>query len=90
MTVRKAIKLCDYLTIHYLKHAQGMRDVVKDWEPKETQSLGLTIADTIEDVSKCIGAIKSQIQPKCRHPKKMRDGKPGERYCMNCNLDMDD
>ena len=90
MTVRNAIKLCDLLITKYLKHAQGMRDTVKDWEPNEPKDLGMTIADSIEDVALCICAIKSQIQPKCKHPKKMRDGKKGERYCMNCNLDMDD
>lgn len=90
MTVKIAIKMCDALVEHYTKHAAGMRERVKDWSPDGAQSLGITMAETVEDIAKCILAIKSELQPNCKHPKKMRDGKKGERYCMGCNLDMDD
>jgi len=33
--------------------------------------------------------ILREIQPKCKHPKKMRDKTAdGQWYCMNCNLDL--
>lgn len=90
MTVKNAIKICDALIAHYTKHAAGMRERTKDWSEDGAKGLATEIADTVDDIAKSIGEIKAQIQPKCKHPKKMRDGKPGQRYCMNCNMDMDD
>lgn len=90
MTVKNAIKICDSLVEHYTKHTAGIRDKVKDWDPDGVKSLALTFADTIDDIAACILVVKSQIQPKCKHPKKMRDGKKGQRYCMGCNMDMED
>ena len=90
MTVKNAIKLCDYLIERYTKHAKGIRENVKYDSSDNIKDLALTISSTVEDIAKCIGAIKAEIVPKCKHPKKMRDGKPGHRYCMKCNMDMDD
>lgn len=89
MTVAKAIKICNFLIESHLKNSKRMRELVKDWidTPK---GLAITIAEVHEDVAKCLLLIKNNIEPKCKHPKKMRDGKKGQRYCMNCNLDMDD
>lgn len=32
--------------------------------------------------------ILGEIQPKCKHPKKMRDKAGGIWYCMSCNMDL--
>lgn len=32
--------------------------------------------------------ILVEIQPKCQHPRKMRDKTDGVWYCMNCNQDL--
>lgn len=71
----------------HLKNANGMRERVKDWD-NGSKRLGIVIAEVYEDVAKCILAIKKNIQPKCKHPKKMQDVCEGQRYCMNCNMDI--
>ena len=90
MTILKAIKICDYLIESHIRNSSGIREKVKDWKEDNTKGLGIAIADCHEDVAKCILEIKKNIQPNCKHPKKMRDGKKGQRYCMKCNLDFDD
>lgn len=89
MTVAKAIKICDYLIEAHLKNSKNLREKVKDWTdpPHKTAIL---IAEVHEDVAKCILEIKKNIQPNCKHPKKMQDKTAdGQLYCMNCNLDLD-
>ncbi|EIJ65752.1 hypothetical protein BD31_I0833 [Candidatus Nitrosopumilus salaria BD31] len=35
-------------------------------------------------------AIRSELIPNCKHPKKMQDrASNGQLYCMNCNFDLD-
>ena len=89
MTVKKAIKICDYLIKAHLKNSSNMREKVKDWD-SELKGLGIVIAEVHEDVAKCIFAIEKNLQTKCKHPKKMRDKAGGQVYCMNCNSDLDD
>ena len=43
----------------------------------------------LNDDVKILKFIRSQIVPKCKHPKKMRDHDEKGRYCMNCNWDLD-
>lgn len=90
MTVANAIEICDILIESHLKNSKGIRELAKDWEADSPKKMAITIAEVHEDVAKCILLIKENIQPNCKHPKKMRDGKKGERYCMACNMDMDD
>lgn len=89
MTVLKAIKICDYLIEAHLINAAGLRERVKTWG-HETMGLAITIAEIHEDLAKSLLFIKKQIQPNCNHPKKMQDVIKGKRYCMNCNMDLDD
>ena len=89
MSVKIAIEIIDQLIKGHLKCSKAMRENTKDWSDGPGD-LARTIAEVQEDIVKSLIVIKMNIQPKCKHPKKMRDGKPGKRYCMNCNLDMDD
>jgi len=89
MTYKKAIKMLDMLIEAHLKNSKGLRELIQDWK-SNTQGLGEGIASIHEDVAACLVLIKKEIIPNCKHPKNMRDGKPGHRYCMNCNWDMDD
>ncbi len=89
MTVANAIKICDFLIEAHIRNSKGIRETVKDWT-SGPHDLGITIAEVHEDVAKCILEIKKNIQPNCKHPKKMRDKTAdGQFYCMNCNLDLD-
>jgi len=89
MSVKIAIEIIDKLIEGHLRCSKSMREKTKDWTD-QPGNLARAIAEVQEDIVKALIVIKKNIQPNCKHPKKMRDGKPGERYCMNCNLDMDD
>lgn len=90
MTVKKAIKICDYLIEAHVRNSGNIREKVKDWD-SNLKGLGIVIAEVHEDVAKCIFAIKKNLIPNCKHPKKMQDMTPGgQRYCMNCNSDLND
>jgi len=85
--IGEAIEICDHLIEAHLRNSAGMRETVKDWD-SGTKDLGILIAEVHEDVAKCIFAIKKNIQPNCKHPKKMRDTCKGIEYCMECNSDI--
>ena len=88
--IGEAIKIRDMLMESHLRLSAGIREKTKYWEGEGPKSLAITIAETHEDVAKCLLAIKSRIQPNCKHPKKMRDKCAGIEYCMNCNMDIED
>ena len=79
MTVKKAIEMIENLR-KCEEEASKIFSGDGEIEAK-MRSISLGKADYL-------GKILGEIQPKCKHPKKMRD-KAGEVwYCMNCNLDL--
>lgn len=90
MAARNAVKLCEELIVVCTNHSNGLRKMTKDWSPDGLKGTAICIADTVENISHIIQRIKSEIEPKCIHPKKMQDIVNGKRYCMNCNFDLDD
>ena len=88
--IKSAIKILDYLIEAHTRNSKGIRDMIKNWT-SDSRGLGDTIADTHDDVAKCLVLVKECIEekPKCKHPKKMRDKtSDGKWYCMNCNEDL--
>ena len=91
MTVKKAIEILD----QYTKKKTEVKDGIKDPKQSWNNSLELSkqvadmIADSMETDLIVLKEIRAQLVPKCRHPKKMIDTLPdGQKYCMNCNLDL--
>lgn len=88
--LKKAIQVSDYLMKAHLRNASNIEKLIKDWDKKGIGDLGQVIADTHRDVAKCIYFVKMCIVGDCKHPKKMIDTtKDGQRYCMQCNNDLD-
>ncbi|HET6457665.1 MAG TPA: hypothetical protein VFG24_02155 [Nitrosopumilaceae archaeon] len=49
------------------------------------------VTHDIEHMTREIGWLKilrKEIAPNCKHPKKMHDTCKGQKYCMNCNMDL--
>ena len=90
--IKTAIEIIDYLIESHLRNSNGIEKLTKNWADDHMKGLAKKIADTHEDVAKCLLLIKKYIEekPKCKHPKKMRDKSPdGQWYCMNCNEDIE-
>ncbi len=88
----KAIQICDYLIKSHNKNAMGMEELIKkDMDPNDgAGALGMAIVNTHRDVAKALEILKSFIEkPNCKHPKKMIDTCDGQKYCMDCNSDID-
>jgi len=53
--------------------------------PEFSQQLAQVMARDVEILTQ----IKNELQPNCKHPKRLRDKTlDGTRYCMGCNLDL--
>ena len=89
MDLKKAVLICDSVIESHLKLAKGLREKVKDWTDRP-KDLAITIAETSEFVAESVSLIKENIQTNCKHPKKMIDVSEGRKYCMKCNMDLDD
>lgn len=87
MTVKKAIKMLDWWIAQRKKVIKESKD---KWDYKtEVGDIAKTILQCEETVIYNLEAIRAELVPKCRHPKKMIDTLPnGQKYCMSCNLDL--
>ena len=89
MTIQKAILGIDAMIKHDKLVVAKMKEFVLEWTGSDTElpsRLALTIRDFFEDDLKMLEAIKKQLKPKCRHPKKSQDVDPdGILYCTRCN-----
>lgn len=90
MTVKKAIEIIEWILNNKTK------TVKEFYEPeilKAKYEIGANLYRTLLQVTETdihnLQAVKEQLVPNCKHPKKMRDRAPnGQWYCMNCNLDL--
>lgn len=98
MTVKEAIDGLNFLIKNKQEVRAGLFDPEKPWNKGEP-----SIADFVDKIalllqrdidSLCL--IRKHLLPQqhrtktvCRHPKKMRDRAGGQKYCMNCNADLD-
>ncbi len=91
MTVKKALEILDYYSEKKSEMKKGFLDRNKPWNHGEVNlySLSEMLADNIDTDLIFLDAIKKEINPECKHPKKSQDIDPdGNRYCMDCNLDL--
>ena len=91
MTLKKAVEILDFTIKRKLEIREGFIDPTKSWNMGDpnisvfSTELGRILNEDVE----ILKIIRSQIVPKCKHPKKMRDKTAnGDWYCMNCNIDL--
>ena len=91
MTVKNALKILDGYIEQKLNLKDGLLDPTKSWNASNdlAKQVAEMFADHMDADLTVLKTVKSQIQPKCKHPKKLqdRDGE-GNLYCMGCNLDL--
>lgn len=90
MTVKKAINLTEWLLETNEKFRNGLLDPKMSWNQDNDTCKGLVgaIVAVSKRDSEVLMAILKELVPKCKHPKKMQDVCGGQRYCMNCNMDL--
>lgn len=92
MTVKKALKLLDFLIEYEEKMQNTMSDPTKSWNigGDNIVKLAKTLSSCHKDNVRVLNIIKKELVPNCKHPKKIRDKTAnGQWYCMSCNLDLD-
>ncbi len=60
--IPKAIKIAKYLVAAHTKNADGMEEMVQNWNT-DSKGLGLEIASVHRHVAQCIEQIISALQP---------------------------
>lgn len=91
MTLQKAIKILDLLIEQQQILATGMTDPGKPWNQDFDclKDMAKSLSENLQHQTMTLQAVKDQIIPKCKHPKKMQDrDSNGNLYCMNCNWDL--
>lgn len=68
--IPKAIKIANYLIAAHYKNADGMEELVQNWN-RDSRDLGLEIASVHRDVAKCIEQIVIALQPSTPKEKKL-------------------
>lgn len=91
MTVKKALKIIDYVIEKKLEKKSGFLSLEQPWNQGEPnlQSLSQTFAFAIDNDIEILRILEKQLKPNCEHPKKLHDKDPGGNlYCIGCNLDL--
>jgi len=91
MTLKKAIKILDWLIEQQTSRAEGFVDPKKLWNKDYDfmRDFAKSLSDSILNEIEALQILKKELVPKCKHPKKMQDiDSKGNRYCMNCNWDL--
>jgi hypothetical protein len=92
VSVKKALKLLDFLIEDETRMYNGMSDPAKSWNTGDDnfKKLAKILSDCHKDNIQVLNIIKKELIPNCKHPKKMRDKTAdGQLYCMNCNYDLE-
>jgi hypothetical protein len=90
LTLKKAVDIIDFTIKRKLEIREGFIDPTKSWNRGDpnisvvSTELGRILSEDVE----ILKLIRSQMIPKCKHPKKMRDYDGNGWYCMNCNWDL--
>ncbi len=84
MTLKKGIKIID-------NWIENREEKIKEIESKYV-SLGSELKTLFIENEKTVienlKYIKKEISPNCKHPKNMHDTCKGQKYCMDCNMDL--
>lgn len=89
MTVKKAIEILDCILNNKIKTKKEF------YEPEILNAKYETCANLYRilvliaetDILN-LGAVKNQLVPDCKHPPGMHDTCEGQKYCMDCNMDL--
>ena len=91
MTVKKAIKILDWLIKQETTRAEGFVDPKHTWNQDFDcmKDLAKSLSDSQKNEIEVLQILRKELIPKCSHPKKMQDmDSKGNRYCMDCNMDL--
>lgn len=92
MTVKRAIDILNLYIERNKKMVETLENPAKSWNEKFDcmRDLSHEMADLAKSDIKVFESINKEMQPNCKHPKKMRDRTAnGQWYCMNCNQDLE-
>jgi hypothetical protein len=88
MTTKKAVEIVTMLLDIKTRFKQNLEKPENNWG---TDSFRKFVQGQITNLSNEIGwlnLLKKEIAPPCKHQKKMHDTCGGQKYCMNCNMDL--
>lgn len=91
MTVKKAIKILDWLIEQQTSRVEGFADPSRLWNQDNDMMRDFvkSMSDSIQNEIQVLQILRKEIVPNCKHPKKMQDVEANKnRYCMNCNMDL--
>ena len=91
MTQARGIDVCKFGIIDSYRSVIYHQKLIDEWD-KPDDDIMTRVAVVIRDIHKMYGSmlytVLKQIEPDCKHPKKMQDVCNGMKYCMDCNLDL--
>jgi len=89
MTVKKTIEILDWILKNKTKTIEEFyKPGIIDATSEVCQNLYRTLLMIAETDVYNLEVVKKQLVPDCKHPKKMHDTCGGQKYCMNCNMDL--
>jgi len=89
MTVKKAIEILDWILNNKTKTIEEFyKPNIIDSKYDLSENLYRTLLEIAKTDVYNIQVVKKQLVPDCKHPPEMHDICEGQKYCMNCNMDL--
>lgn len=88
MTVKKAIQILDMLLEKKTSLKQDLSRPENNWGIGVAGSLVQVELTSLSNEIEWLKILKKEIAPDCKHPQEMHDVCKGQKYCMNCNMDI--
>ena len=91
MTNKKAIQILDYLIEKKAERKSDFLDPKHSWNQGNEKILKDTISiisGFMQDEIYSLQTIRKELVPDCTHPPEMQDICEGQKYCMDCNMDL--
>ena len=89
MTIQKAIQILDWILNNKTKTIEEFyKPNIIDSKYDLSENLYRTLLEIAKTDVYNLEVVKKQLVPDCKHPKRMQDICGGQKYCMNCNMDL--
>ena len=88
MTTKKAVQIVEMLLEKKTSLKQDLSKPENDWGTGITARMVQTELTSLTNEIAWLQILKKEIAPDCKHPPEMHDQCKGQKYCMNCNMDL--
>ena len=88
MTTKKTVQIVEMLLGKKTSLKRDLSKPENNWGNDVVGSFVQTELTSLTNEIEWLKILKKEIAPACKHPLEMHDMCEGQKYCMDCNMDL--